>query len=863
MKFGSMWGIKLFAWGFLVLSAIFAHGEIVAWWPLDEGLGQGARDASGNGCDGFLGDSTDNTSKDPSWVYDSVRNRYVLEWTWGDVDEYVNLDARIDYFQGLTEGTIVAWINRAAVELYPVDIILAASDSSDASSDFRFFVNYRPVSYAYDSLFFNVRNDGIKPAVVRTDDQLAVSPFGGWHHVAVTVSAVNEVKLYIDGVEQPLDPAGISTSPLGFFAGVSDIDTMGLGRNVDSDGTEMPFDGRMSDVAVFDQVLSADEIALVATGVATPGALDYMVMTGTPENGAIQVGLATILSWEEPAAASGPMYHVYLGTDTDLSDDFVGATSSTSFVPALLVGQTYYWRVDVVTATDTYTGVMMSFTTQGKATDPNPADGSVDVYTGTSLGWSGDVTSARYDVYSGLSPDALEYLDNVQATVYEPVEKLEGQTEYYWRIDTRNASGELVAEGDVWSFTTDIQGSFLEQTDVFVSGTEGYHTFRIPAIIRTQQGTLLAFCEGRKNSSADSGDIDIVLKRSHDDGQTWGSLELVYEEGDTATITIGNPCVVVDKETGRIWLAFYRNNMRVFVGYSDDDGVTWSEREEITEAVVPAEWYRGGTGPGVGIQLQETPYAGRLVVPCWHQYYDGTYGSHVIYSDDHGATWTHGPDILPDSSECQVVELDNGVLVLNHRRSGSHTGYRGVSTSNDGGATWSPIAPDYELIEPTCQASFLRHTQFAKPDKNRLLFSNPAATNRTNMTIKLSYDEGDTWPVAKTLYAGSSAYSCLMVEGDYSLGCLYERDSYGKITFAHFSLEWLTNGADKVTLLGDLTLDRVVNMEDLALMVNNWLVDDRPCTVFPIGDLSEDCIVNMEDLSWLISMWLEDFPYSD
>ncbi len=856
MKNGIWQGIGLIVWGVLFLCVMSVHAEIVAWWPLDEGLGQIVGDASGNGCDGFLGDFVGDAGKDPFWVFDSPRNRYVLEWSWGDVDEYVNLNEQIGHFRDLTQGTIMAWICRAADEIYPVDIILAASDSSDASSDLRFFVNYRPVSYAYDSLFFNVRNDGVKPAVVRTDEQLGISPFGPWRHVAVTVSEANEVKLYIDGAEQPLDPAGITTSPLGFFAGVSDIDTMGLGRNVDSDGAQMLFDGRMSDVAVFSHVLSTEEIALVATDAVTPGALDYRVTRGTPESGASQVDLATVLSWEEPSAANGATYHVYVGTDADLSDDFAGGTAFTWFDPTLAYGETYYWRVDVVTATDTYQGAIMSFTTVGKATDPHPADGSVDVYTETMLVWNGDVTSCTYDVYLGVSLESMVYVDTVQATAYEPEEELEGQTQYFWRIDTRNPSGELVAEGDIWSFTTDVTGAFLNQTDVFVSGTEGYHTYRIPAIIRTVQGTLLAFCEGRKNSSADSGDIDIVLKRSYDGGQTWGTLELVYEEGDTATITIGNPCAVVDKDTGRIWLAFYRNNMRVFIGYSDDNGVSWSEREEITEGVVPAEWYRGGTGPGVGIQLEHEPYVGRLIIPCWHQYYDGIYGSHIIYSDDHGGTWTHSPAILPDSNECQVVELTNGVLLNNHRRSGSYTGYRGVSFSNDGGACWGEITPDYELIEPTCQASFLRYTKFAEPDKNRLLFSNPAATARSNMTVKLSYDEGDSWPVAKTLYAGSSAYSCLAVLGDYSLGCLYERDSYGKITFAHFSLEWLTNGTDRATLLGDLNQDRKIDMEDLAIMVNNWLTDNRPCTIFPTGDLNEDGIVDMEDLSWLISVWL-------
>lgn len=152
----------------------------------------------------------------------------------------------------------------------------------------------------------------------------------------------------------------------------------------------------------------------------------------------------------------------------------------------------------------------------------------------------------------------------------------------------------------------------VEEVDVFLRRTEGYHTYRIPGIVLSSKNALLAFCEGRKVGSSDAGDIDLVLRRSTDGGKTWGPLQLVYEEGGTAEITIGNPCPVVDRSTGTIWLPFCRNNERVFITKSTDDGLTWDKPAEISDHVTKPDWRWYATGPGHGIQLT----SGRLVVPA-------------------------------------------------------------------------------------------------------------------------------------------------------------------------------------------------------------------------------------------------------
>lgn len=351
----------------------------------------------------------------------------------------------------------------------------------------------------------------------------------------------------------------------------------------------------------------------------------------------------------------------------------------------------------------------------------------------------------------------------------------------------------------------------FEEKDIYVSGLDGYHTFRIPACVVTNDGTVLAFCEGRRGSTSDSGDIDLVLKRSLDGGEVWQPMQVVWDDGIN---TCGNPCPVVDRETGTIWLLMTHNlgsdhegaiwdrtsegTRTVWVTSSDDDGLTWSAPRDITTDVKDADWTWYATGPGVGIQLRD----GRLLIPCDHGVaISKDYHSHVIYSDDHGLSWKIGgtvPD--PATSESQVVELADGNVMINIRNHPKRTGYRTVAVSDDGGLTWSKTRLDSTLIDPACQGSVLRYTLAREHGKNRMLYSGPAdAKSRIRMTVYLSTDEGDAWPVSRLVHEGPSAYSCLTVLPDMSIACMYEGgDSHTreKIAFARFNLAWLTHGAD-------------------------------------------------------------------
>ena len=355
-----------------------------------------------------------------------------------------------------------------------------------------------------------------------------------------------------------------------------------------------------------------------------------------------------------------------------------------------------------------------------------------------------------------------------------------------------------------------------EQSPLWIAGEGGYHTYRIPALLTTKQGSLLAFCEGRRNNPRDHGDIDLLVKRSTDGGKTWSAHQVVYEEGGEKEITIGNPSPVVDQSTGTIWMPFCRNNKEVLITKSTDDGLTWSEPVNISKDVVKPGWVWVATGPGVSIQLQRGPHKGRLVIPNDHGVMVGErriMHSHVFYSDDHGESWQLGGLLPEHTDEAQVVELADGELLLNMRsywgrvaKRADRDGKRALARSSDGGVTWGELAFDETLIEPVCQASFVRYTNAeagAEPGgKNRLLFSNPASkTDRVRMTVRLSYDEGETWPVSRLLYEGKSAYSSLAVLPDHTIACLYERreEPYSSsLYFARFTLDWLTDGADSL-----------------------------------------------------------------
>ena len=336
----------------------------------------------------------------------------------------------------------------------------------------------------------------------------------------------------------------------------------------------------------------------------------------------------------------------------------------------------------------------------------------------------------------------------------------------------------------------------MQLQDLFISGREGYHTCRIPALAVAPDGTVLAFCEARRRTGHDDDEIDIHLRRSSDGGRTWGPRQQVVSDGDR---TCGNPCPVVDRVRGEVLLPFCKDNQEVFVTRSSDSGSTWSDPVEITGQVKAPSWSYLGTGPGHGIQLE----SGRLLVPSWADESPGpatwrnpppgwgkVQSSIVFLSDDGGRSWRSGTKLTHDASdECEAVETAGGSVYMTLRSRGDRR-CRGWSRSTDGGETWSEVAFDPALPEPSCQGSVV------SLGDGRLLLAHPGRRDaRAVLTLRLSPDQGRSWPGSRVLEPGAAAYSDLAVTPEGQVLCLYEAGRYGCLRLARFDPSWIDSAA--------------------------------------------------------------------
>lgn len=343
----------------------------------------------------------------------------------------------------------------------------------------------------------------------------------------------------------------------------------------------------------------------------------------------------------------------------------------------------------------------------------------------------------------------------------------------------------------------------IHRVDLERSG-EGYPVYRIPALAVTNQGTLVAAYDGRPTMADVPSNIALLVRRSTDGGATWRARQVV--RADSAPVGYGDPSLLVDRQTGRIFLFHVAAVRQGFVGsatgadesdpdvlqadysWSDDDGVTWRHRR-ITAAIKDPAWGGLFAASGQGIQVRHGPHAGRLVQQFVVRHRGANWAASAI-SDDHGATWRMGRPIGPGLDENKTVELSDGRVLLDSRA----RPYRLRAWSTDGGETYAGLRAEPRLVDPGNNGAIIRYDATAAAGSaraRRLVFSNTAdSTSRRNLLVRLSCDDGATWPVAIPVEPGPAAYSTLVSLPGGDVGVLYERGEYRYITFARFTPRW-------------------------------------------------------------------------
>ncbi len=331
-------------------------------------------------------------------------------------------------------------------------------------------------------------------------------------------------------------------------------------------------------------------------------------------------------------------------------------------------------------------------------------------------------------------------------------------------------------------------------------GNDGSAAFRIPGLITTSKGTLISVYDIRWRSSRDlQDDIDVGISRSLNKGQTWLPMQKVMDMDEWGGLPqdqngIGDPCILLDEKTGRIWIvglwahgkpatATWNSSGpgmtpaetgQFMLTYSDDDGITWSEPINITSQVKKPEWYLFFQGPGMGITMKD----GTLVFPAQFKDKDKMPHSTIIFSKDHGQTWQVGTGARSNTTEAQVAEVEPGILMLNMRD--NRGGSRAVSITRNMGKTWEEHPSSRSALrEPICMASLIKvDASCNSTGKDILLFSNPdSEKERHNMTIKVSFDGGLTWPKENQVLLDEGygwGYSCLSMIDRETVGILYE-----------------------------------------------------------------------------------------
>ncbi len=623
---------------------------------------------------------------------------------------------------------------------------------------------------------------------------------GEWHHIAMIVNTANNTAtIYVDGnQENQSTNTGIGTQS---FANNTDLL---FGTRVQQD-IWMP--GLLDDVRLWSVALSQAQIQADMTAI-VDGSEDDLIAAWDFEN--VSGNTVPDVKGNHPGTLNGGATTI----DPNAPMQFFSANLTQRTIP-VGIGEAdegvVAVAVSTIGATDPIDLTALSFNMNG-TTDMNDVEQIKIYYTGNSERFSPDNLFATASPGSGtITVSGNQTLDEGANYFWIAYDMADGATEGNF-IDA-GAISVMVDGNEEALITGTVSGArliILEHKLLFSGGDFNSVNWRIPAVCTAADGSVVVMADARRDQPGDlPNHIDPVARRSTDNGDTWSDPVTVVDFG--GTIGAGDVAMLTDQNTGDIIAIFPSHNgffqsnpsnpIRTQLVRSTDNGITWSDPVEITSMVNLFIWSGAFSSSGSMNQTREGRIIhGMVVRPETGNNID----AYMIYSDDGGETWAVKPNVVSTTgNESKVVELDNGDLMFNLRNS---SGLRQIAVSTDGGDTWGTPYLQQEMPEPGVNGDFIRYTSVLDGyDKSRLLFSVASDPNtRRNLTVFISYDEGQTWGTSKVINPGPSGYSALTVLEDGTIGCFYENgehESY-QLYFARISLDWLSDGDDEYIPVG-------------------------------------------------------------
>lgn len=713
--------------------------------------------------------------------------------------------------------TITCWVQTTSV-ISNGRIIAKRTAPSGTNLGYEFYSN----STGYFAT--NLRHSGsnVAPNTFST----AMINDNAWHHLAMVVDATGTktVKNYIDGVLVGTGPNGTNT-----FAGTETFaNAVALLIGKANDNT-LYWPGKIDDVRIWSKAFSAAEVQ-TDRSMLVNGPISNLLAAWNFEN-VTGTDVPDVSGNNHPGTLSGNATVVNLVSDMQYA-------STALYQTELPVGKgetnQRIIAVNVITSGVNNPVALTSFScTLNGTTDLADLTQVKIYYTGN----SNRFTTAS--LFATVAPGAGTIIVNGTQTLAEG-------NNYFWiALDvTANAAEGNVIDATCESITVGgtaytpavktIAGTrtiLLAHKLLFSGGDAGAANYRIPAITTAKDGSLIVAVDKRINGAGDlPADIDVVIRRSTDNGQTWSTATTIADLGSAGA---SDPALVVDKVSGKIICLFATDKglfgstatdpIRIRMCTSMDHGVTWSAPVDITNQLygagcsnpVTKNWYAAWVASGAAHQLRNR----RIVAVVGVRQTSGSQiDNFMIYSDDAGVTWQPSTGMAEQNGdEAKIVELNNGNLLMSIR----NPGVRRMNISADKGITWGTAYNQTDLIEPNCDGDIIRYTSTLDGfDRNRLLHTIPSnSSSRKNVSVLVSYDEGATWSVNKTIYPGASAYSSITVLPDGTLGMFYENGEYEtyQMYFVRFSFKWLTNGADEykaavVTSVANRELDHQIRI---------------------------------------------------